>query len=113
MDTYKIEISPRALELLQNSVNYIRDILLEPLAAQAVCEDALETVRELKNVAEALRLCSDPRLRSLGYHAARFRHHDYIMLYRIEGHTAYIDAVYHLRQDYERIFSRDLMNDDR
>ncbi len=46
MDTYKIEISPRALELLQNSVNYIRDILLEPLAAQAVWEDALETVRE-------------------------------------------------------------------
>ena len=85
MDTYKVVISPRAMELLQKSVNYIRDVLLAPLAAQAVWEDALETVRELKTVAGSLRLCSDPRLRSLGYHAARFQRHDYIMLYRTNG----------------------------
>lgn len=36
MDTYKVVISPRAMELLQKSVNYIRDVLLAPLAAQAV-----------------------------------------------------------------------------
>ena len=113
MDTYKVVISPRAMELLQKSMNYIRDVLLAPLAAQAVWEDALKTVREVKTVAGLLRLCSDPRLRSLGYHAARFQRHDYIMLYRIEGHTAYIDAVYHLKQDYERIFTRELNNEER
>ena len=113
MDTYKVVMSPRAAELLQKSLDYIRDVLLAPLAAQAVWEDALETVRELKTVAGALRLCSDARLRSLGYHAARFRRHDYVMLYRIEGRTVFIDAVYHLRQDYERLFTRDLNNEDR
>lgn len=113
MGTYKIVISPRALEQLGQSVNYIRDVLLEPLAAKAVWEDAAETVRELKSVAGTLRLCSHPKLRELGYHAARFLRHDYIMLYRIEGRTAYIDAIYHQRQDYENTFSRDLSEEDR
>ena len=35
------------------------------------------------------------------------------MLNRIEAHTAYIDAVCHLRQDYARFFTRKLNNTER
>ncbi len=30
------------------------------------------------------------------------------MLYRIEGTTAYVDAIYHQLQDYENIFADEL-----
>lgn len=31
--------------------------------------------------------------------------HCYLMHYRIEGRTAYVDAIYHQLQDYENIFA--------
>ena len=37
-----------------------------------------------------------------------FLRHRYLMLCRVEGHTAYVDAIYHQLQDYENIFGNEL-----
>ncbi len=44
-----------------------------------------------------------PQLKKNGYHLINFLRHRYLMLYRIEGKTAYVDAIYHQFQDYENI----------
>ena len=42
-----------------------------------------------------LKLCTHPQLKKHGYHIIHFMSHRYLMLYRIEGTTAYVDAIYH------------------
>lgn len=48
------------------------------------------------------------KLKKNGYHAIHFMRHRYLMLCRIEGTTAYVDAVYHQLQDYENTFADEL-----
>lgn len=48
------------------------------------------------------------QLKSDGYRAIHFMRHRYLMLYRIEGATVYVDAIYHQLQDYENIFADEL-----
>ena len=51
-----------------------------------------------------LKLCTHPQLKKRGYHIIHFMRHCYLVLYRIEGTTAYVDAIYHQLQDYENTF---------
>ena len=37
-----------------------------------------------------------------------FLRHDYVMLYRIEENVVYVEAIYHLLQDYENLFLNDI-----
>lgn len=73
-------------------------------AANAVWHDAIETVNELETVAGSLRKCGDPKLNELGYRKINFIHHKYVMIYRIESETAFVEAIYHQLQDYENVF---------
>ena len=45
------------------------------------------------------------QLKKHGYHIIHFMRHRYLMLYRIEGTIAYVDAIYHQLQDYENTFA--------
>ncbi len=106
MDSFKIIIAPEALEQLNAYVRYIRCTLLNPLAAESVYNDAIETGRELSIVAGSLKLCDNEKLKRYGYKAITFRHHQYVMLYRTEGQIAYIDGIFHQKQDYENLFAK-------
>lgn len=44
----------------------------------------------------------------MGYRKIKFKDHDYIMLYHIKDHTAYIVAVYHISQNYEDRFAKEI-----
>ena len=112
MDSYKVIISPKALSQLEEYIAYIRYSLLNDQAAKAVWDDAVETAEKLETVAGSLKFCDDPDLKALGYRKLSFTRHRYIMLYRIENQTAYVDAVYHQLQDYENTFS-DLISDEK
>lgn len=70
-----------------------------------ITDDANETRKELSTIAESLYYCKNPRLAKLGYRKINFRRHDFIMLYRVEGDTAYVEWIYHELQDYENKFS--------
>ena len=105
MDSFEIILSPKALSQLSRYIDYIHYTLLNPIAAENVWRDAVATQKQLETAAGSLRLCEHPALQRLGYRAIRFKKHRYVMLYRIEGRTAYIDGIYHQMQDYENTFA--------
>ncbi len=106
MDTFEVIISPEAKSQLSDYISYIRCSLMNEVAARSVYDDAIETGKRLSLVAGSLAYCKDERLRDLGYKAIYFRHHQYVMIYRIVGQVAYVDGIFHLRQDYENLFAR-------
>ena len=108
MDTFNVIITKKARQQLEDSIDYIHNTLKNPQAAQSVWHDAVETTNRLSCLAGSLRFCSNPILKSLGYHIISFKYHKYIMIYHIDGQNAYVDALYHQLQDYENNFSDDL-----
>ena len=106
MDSYKVFLTSAAQAQLNNHIDYIRYQLRNPIAAKLVWEDAKQTISALSTVAGSLKLCSHPVLSELGYRCIRYRKHDYVMLYRLEGNTVYVEGIFHQMQDYENIFSK-------
>ncbi|MCM1156068.1 MAG: type II toxin-antitoxin system RelE/ParE family toxin [Ruminococcus flavefaciens] len=108
MDSFNVIISPKALSQLNNYIDYLQHTLLNDQAAYSIWQDALETQKQLSKTAKSLKLCSHPQLKEKGYHIINFTQHRYLMLYRVEGATVYVDAIYHQLQDYENVFATEL-----
>lgn len=108
MDSFDVIISPKALSQLNDYIDYLQYTLLNDQAANNVWQDALETRNRLSKIAGSLKFCINPQLKKNGYRVIHFMRHRYLMLYRIEGSTAYVDAIYHQLQDYEHIFADEL-----
>lgn len=108
MDSFDVIISPKALAQLNDYIDYLQYTLLNNQVAGNLWQDALETRDQLSKVADSLKFCAHPQLKKHGYHIIHFMRHRYLMLYRIEGTTAYVDGIYHQLQDYENIFADEL-----
>lgn len=111
MDLYKVVITAKAQEQLERYIDYIQLTLLNDQAAQNVWQDAADTGRALSVLAGSLGYCSHPMLKALGYRSISFQRHRYIMIYHINGRTAYVDAIYHQLQDYENTFADMILNE--
>lgn len=107
MDSFDVIISPKALSQLNDYIDYLQYTLLNNQAARNVWQDALDTRERLSKIAGSLRLCLNPQLKKSGYRSINFLRQRYVMLYRIEGQTAYVDAIYHQLQDYENTFANE------
>ncbi len=105
MDTFEVIISPEARAQLSDYIRYIRTVLLNDIAAKSVYDDAIETGKRLSVVAGSLAYCKDERLRNSGYKVISFKRHQYVMVYHVVGQVAYVDGIYHKRQDYENLFA--------
>lgn len=105
MNSFDVIISPKALSQLNSYVDYLQYTLLNDQAARNVWQDAMETRDQLSKATEGPKLCSYPLLKKNEYGVIHFMRHRYLMLYRIEGSTIYVDAIYHQLQDYENIFA--------
>ncbi len=108
MDLFDVIVTPKALSQLDDYISYIQYTLMSEQAAKAVWEDAVDTTIELEKVAGSLKPCDNEDLAMLGYHKINFMRHRYLMLYRIDGKTVYVDAIYHQLQDYENTFLESL-----
>ena len=108
MDSFDVIISPKALAQLNSYIDYLQYTLLNDQAAFNVWQDALDTRKMLSKIAGSLNPCSHPMLEKHGYRQMNFLHHRYLMLYRIEDQTVYVDAIYHQLQDYENTFTDEL-----
>lgn len=104
MDSFNVIISLKALSQLNSYIDYLQYTLLNDQAAYNVWQDALETRDQLSRVAGSLKFCAHPQLKKNGYRAISFLRHRYLMLYRVEDTTVYVDAIYHQLQDYEKSF---------
>lgn len=111
MDSFDVRISEKALEQLESYVDYIQHTLLNEQAARLVWKDAIATRDRLSNSAGSLAFCRNHQLQELGYRLIRFSKHRYVMLYRVIGQTAFVDAIFHELQDYEHFFADELTND--
>ena len=108
MDSFDVIISPKALSQLNDYIDYLKYTLLNDQAAYNVWQDALETREQLSRVAGSLKFCTHPQLKKNGYRAIHFMRHRYLMFYRIEGATVYVESIYHQLQDYENTFVGEL-----
>ena len=101
---YKVIVSQGAKLQLKNIVEYVRSVLMNPIAAKSVLEDAEKTMDKLTYLAESLKLCEESELAIHGYRVISFQKHHYIMVYRVEESTVYIDGIFHRLQDYQNVF---------
>ena len=109
MDSYNVIISPKALAQLESYIDYIQYTLFNDQVAKAVWDDAVETVSQLGYMANMISLCENNELAQLGYRKILFQKHDYVMLYRIKGEKVFVDGIYHQMQDYENVFSSNIV----
>lgn len=108
MDLFDVIITPKALSQLNSYIDYLQYTLLNDQAAQNVWQDAMDTQEHLRMVAKSLKLCTHSQLKKYEYRIIYFLRHRYLMLYRIEGSTVYVDGIYHQLQDYENTFADEL-----
>ena len=108
MDSFKVRVTPKATELLNQYIDYIQHTLFDEQGADSVLIDALETIDILEMVAGSMSYCDNEELRNLGYHKILFQRHNYVIIYRLVEDIASIDAIYHQMQDYEKLFMKDL-----
>ena len=104
MRKYKVEITARAERRIEKYLAYLINEKNNMQAAIAVSDDYDETVSSLVSIAGSLWFCDDEDLKKRGIKKILFKKHDYLLLYRIVDETAYIESVYHARQDYENLF---------
>ena len=101
---YEVILTIPAKAQLDHIIEYVLSKYENTQAALSIMDDAEETKYRLSHVAGGLKLCEEPRLRSLGYRTIHFKRHRYFMLYRIQDGMVYVDAIYHDLQDYESFF---------
>ncbi len=87
---YRIEITQRANELLDNIIYYVAVKLNNPGAAEAILDD----------VAETIAYCEDPVLSSKGFRKILLKNHDYVMLYKVLGDVVMVEGIFHELENY-------------
>ena len=104
-----VVITRRAQDQLDSYVLYLLMEKSSQQAAKALVADARKTKEALLNIGGSLGRCADEELKALGYQKIHFRNHAYFFIYRIIDNVAYIEAVYHERQDYENLFKTEVL----
>lgn len=96
---FKVELNTYAERQLDNILAHILFVFCNRYAAANVYEDFSETIELLAISATGYKKYTGGALD--GLYKIRFRHHNYIMLYRIYDDTVIIERIYHMLQDYE------------
>ena len=81
--------------MVNGHIHYLKYTLLNDQAAYSVWQEALETRDQLSKIARNLTPCSHPQLKKNGYRTINFQWHHYFIIYRLEGQTAYVDAIHY------------------
>lgn len=108
MDSFEVLITPDAMDMLNNVSDYIMIEKQNPEAADDMYQDAIETADKLETMAGSLGLCQRKILADNGYHKILFQRHKYVLIYKIYGKTAVVEAVFHQKEDYENKFAQKL-----
>ena len=101
MKKYKVTITPEALEDLNRYLSYILFVLKNEQAFDAVLEDYYDTVNQLAYMAGTIHDSHKPELAERGLKEMHFAHHDYVMLYLLEGDEAVVVYIFHTLEDYQ------------
>ena len=87
--TYKIVVSQRANEQMEEIIAYIMQKLQNRQAAKAVYDDIMNAYDKLEYLAVK------------GYRRLALEHHNYILLYQVDGNMVYVNGIFHMLEDYQ------------
>ena len=99
--TYKVVISDEAISDLRRYVGYLINVKKTTQAASNLLDDYDETISTLSTVAGSLKMCESPKLRVRNLRRINFLHHNYFLLYQLEGDTAYVTNIFHGLEDVD------------
>lgn len=98
---YDVQLTEDAEQDLDRYVKYLLFVKKNEQAASNLLDDFEATKNSLKQVADNLNYCENPRLRERGYRRINFLSHRYFMLYRVDRDIAVVDNIFHELQDFE------------
>lgn len=92
---YRLIITERAEELLEQLVNYILYKFGNEQAARHLLDGIEQLYDRLENNPYQFADCRDSFLKSKGYKEAVVKDMDYILIFRIEGNVVYVLGIFH------------------
>ena len=98
--TYRLVITQRAEELLENIILYVAVKLSNKSAAAEILTDVEKVYAKLEYMAETFAFCEDPVLSSRGFRKIHLEHHDYVILFKVEAETVTIEGIFHELENY-------------
>jgi plasmid stabilization system protein ParE len=98
---YRVIITDRAEELLDQLVNYILLKFKNEQAAKHLLDDIEQLYDRLEDNPYQFADCRDPFLKSKRYKEAIVKNMDYILIFRIDGDTVYVLGIFHQLENYK------------
>ncbi len=98
---YSVMVSSDAEDDFENILQYLLFEKKSKQAAEHFINDFENTKNHLSSNAKSIRLCTNARLKELGYRRMNFLEMEYFFLYRISDNIVIIDNIFHRLQDYE------------
>ena len=103
MQQFEVVVTEEAQSQLQEYIAYILNVFGSEQAADAVWVDAMETLNELRIIADSTHNMTEAGFEQ--YKRINFKHHQYAMIYRVEDSTVYVERIFHQLQDIDNIFN--------
>ena len=101
MKKYRVIEAPRAKKDIKRYVGYLLNVKKSNQAAQALFDDYRGTKERLSEIAGAIHNPESDKLKQRNLKRINFQKHNYFFLFRINGNTAEIVAMFHSLEDYE------------
>ena len=103
MGEYRVKISDLAKQDIRETMGYIRDELLNPIAVENTTLAILDGISKLENIPARVPLIRDERLAKMGIRGLNIK--NYTAFFRIKEESKIIDVVRVLysRRDWQAI----------
>lgn len=98
---YKLIITEKANELLDNSVNYLLKSLNNKQAAIHLLDDIERVYERLEENPFQFPVCKDPYLASKGYREIVIPGMKYILFFSIDKEKVYVLGIFHQLESYQ------------
>ena len=98
---YRLHITDRAEELLDQSVNYILFKFKNEPAAKHLLDGIEQLYDRLEDNPYQFADCRDSFLKSKGYKVAAVKDMDYILIFRIDNDVVYVLGIFHQLENYK------------
>lgn len=98
---YRLNITDRAEELLDQLVNYMLFKFKNKAAVKHLLDGIDQLYGRLEDNSYQFADCRDSFLKSKGYKEAVVKDMDYILIFRIEGNVVYVLGIFHQLENYK------------
>ncbi|MCR5450738.1 MAG: type II toxin-antitoxin system RelE/ParE family toxin [Solobacterium sp.] len=97
---YKIIVTERAAQQIDDVFSYIAVVLANPNAARSVRDELLTSYRKLEMNPFSAPPCNDLQLKALGFRRMKLKKHQYILIFKVCESDVIIYGFFHTLEDY-------------